>query len=123
MTNGPLLLSLFTLALLLPALYKRHLRRSGLAVTRSAQQNRKGRMAVAAISALLVVGGMAGGAYASNGDPNGANTGTEVQNIVPVGADHTDPTLQDVATQAEKDRVEINFTWVILGRILFLLMI
>src|SRR5256885_72952 len=105
MTNGPLLMSLFTLALLLPALYKRHLRRSGLAVTRSPQQNRKGRMAVAAVAALLVVGGMAGGAYASNGDPNGANTGTEVTNLVPAGSDHTDPTLEDVAAQTEKNRV------------------
>src|ERR1700704_5701845 len=100
---GAILLSLFTLALLLPALYKRHLRRSGALVTRTAAQNRKGRMAVAGVSALLVVGTMAGGAaYASNADPNGANTGTDVTNIA---SDHTTPTLEDVAAAAEKDRV------------------
>jgi hypothetical protein len=62
MADGPILMSLFTLALLLPAMYKRHLRRSGVLRARTAQQNRKGRMAVAAVSALLVVGGVAGGA-------------------------------------------------------------
>ncbi len=79
-------------------------------------------MAVAAVAALLVVGGMAGGAYASNGDPNGSNTGTEVSNIVPAGSDHSDPTLQDVAAQAEKDRVAINITWLMVGGILVLFM-
>ena len=58
--DGPILMSLFTLALLLPTLYKRHLRRTGAALTRTAQQNRKGRMAVAAVAALLVVGGVEG---------------------------------------------------------------
>ncbi|MEY2423363.1 MAG: ammonium transporter, Amt family [Acidimicrobiaceae bacterium] len=115
-------MSLFTLALLLPAMYKRHLRRSGALTTRTVQQNRKGRLAVAAISALLVVGGMAGGAYASNGDPNGSSTGTDVQNIVPAGSDHTDPTLGDVAAQTEKNRVAINVTWLMLGGILVLFM-
>jgi Amt family ammonium transporter len=122
MANGSLLLSLFTLALLLPAMYKRHVRRTGALTTRTPQQNRKGRMAVAAISALLVVGGMAGGAYASNGDPNGSNTGVEVTNLVPAGSDHTDPTLADVAAQTEKNRVAINVTWLMLGGILVLFM-
>src|SRR3954469_3930902 len=111
MANGPILMSLFTLGLLLPALYKRHLRRSGALVTRTAQQNRKGRMAVAAVAALLVVGGMAGGAYASTADRNRGNTGPEVTNHVPAGSDHTDPTLEDVAAQTEKNRVSINITW------------
>jgi ammonium transporter, Amt family len=124
MTNGPLLMSLFTLALLLPAMYKRHLRRSGALEHRTLQQNRKGRMAVAAVAALLVVGGMAGGAYASNGDPNGSNTGTEVVNLVPVEkqSSQADPTPQDVAAQTEKNRVAINITWLMLGGILVLFM-
>src|SRR4051812_7075643 len=106
----PLVMSLFTLALLLPAMYKRHVRRAGALVPRTAEQNRKGRMAVAAVAALLVVGGMAGGAYASNGDPNGSNTGTEATNLIPVEKQSTqvDPTPQDVAAQTEKNRVAIN---------------
>src|SRR3954451_6578190 len=120
MAVGPVLMSLFTLALLLPALYKRHQRRSGALVTRTPAQNRKGRLAVAAVSGLLVVGTMAGGvAYASNGDPNGANTGTDVTNIA---SDHTTPTLEDVAAAAEKDRVAINITWLMVGGILVLFM-
>ncbi len=124
MTNGPILMSLFTLALLLPAMYKRHLRRSGALVHRSPQQNRKGRMAVAAIAALLVVGGMAGGAYASNGDPNGSQTGTDVSNLVPAEklADQKSPTTEDIATATEKNRVAINITWLMLGGILVLFM-
>ena len=117
-------MSLFTLALLLPALYKRHLRRSGALVTRTAQQHRKGRTAVAAIAALLVVGGMAGGAYASNGDPNGSQTGTNVENLVPAEklADQKQPTTEDIATATEKNRVAINVTWLMLGGILVLFM-
>src|SRR5689334_17530267 len=123
MAVGPILMSLFTLALLLPALYKRHLRRSGALTTRTAAQNRKGRMAVAGISALLVVGTMAGGAaYASNGDANGGATGTDVTNLVPAGSDHTSPTLDDVAAAAEKDRVSINMVWLMVGGILVLFM-
>ena len=122
MASGPFVMSLFTLALLLPALYKRHVRRSGALVTRTPQQHRKGRMAVAAVAALLVVGGMAGGAYASNGDPNGSNTGTETTNLVPAGSDHTDPTLKDVANQTEKNRVAINISWLMVGGILVLFM-
>src|SRR4051812_7176833 len=124
MANGPILMSLFTLALLLPAMYRRHQRQSGALLTRTPQQNRKGRMAVAAISALLVVGGIGGAAYASNGDPSGTNTGTEVTNLVPLEkqSSQADPTPQDVAAQTEKNRVAINITWLMLGGILVLFM-
>jgi len=75
-------------------------------------------MAVAGVAALMVVGTMAGGAaYAANGDPNGASTGTDVTNI---SADHTTPTLEDVAAAAEKDRVSINMVWLMVGGILVL---
>src|SRR5437868_9527944 len=122
MAIGPALMTLFTLALLLPALYKRHLRRTGALTNDLPAAHRKRRLAVAAVAGLLVVGGMAGGAYASNGDPNGSDTGTEVSNIVPAGSDHTDPTLQDVAAQTEKNRVSINVTWLMVGGILVLFM-
>src|SRR4051812_47829545 len=124
MANGPILMSLFTLALLLPAMYRRHQRQSGALLTRTPQQNRKGRMAVAAISALLVVGGIGGAAYASNGDPSGTNTGTEVTNLVPLEkqSSQADPTPEEVASQTEKNTVSINITWLMLGGILVLFM-
>ena len=122
MAIGPALMMLFTLALFLPALYKRHLRRSGALTNDLPAAHRKRRMAVAAVAGLLVVGGMAGGAWASNGDPNGSNTGTDTTNIVAPGSDHTDPTLQDVAAQAEKNRVSINMTWLMVGGVLVLFM-
>ena len=98
MTEGPLLLSLFTLALLLPVMYRRHQRRTGAIVERSPQQNRKGRLAVAAVASLLVVGSIGGAAYASNGDPNGSQTGTDASALVPAGSDHTTPTPEIAAT-------------------------
>ncbi len=123
MGASPILMSLFTLALLLPVMYGRHQRRSGALTHKTPAQNRKGRMAVAGISALMVVGTMAGGvAYASNGDPSGANTGTNTANIVPAGSDHTDPTLGDVASQTEKNRVAINTVWLMVGGVLVLFM-
>src|SRR4051794_15655684 len=122
MTQGPLLLSLFTLALLLPAMYRRHQRRSGALIERTPQQNRKGRLAVAAVASLLIVGSIGGAAYPPNGDPNGSQTGPDPSALVPAGADHTTPTADEVASQTEKNTVSINMTWLMLGGILVLFM-
>ena len=122
MAVGPALLTLFTLALLLPALYQRHLRRTGALAHDLPARHRKRRMAVAAVAGLLVIGGMAGGAWASNGDPNGSNTGTNSAELVPAGADHATPTLEDVAAQAQKNKTSINVTWLMVGGILVLFM-
>jgi len=122
MAIGPLLMTLFTLALLLPALYKRHLRRTGALANDLPAAHRKRRMAVAAVAGLLVVGGMAGGAWASNGDPNGSQTGTDPSAIVPAGSDHTTPTADEVAAQTAKNTTSINITWLMVGGILVLFM-
>ncbi|MDI3478657.1 MAG: ammonium transporter, Amt family, partial [Thermoanaerobacterium sp.] len=52
-----------------------------------------------------------GFAYAAGGDPTGANLGT-VKDITSAVAGK--PTLEEVATQVAKNKLGINFVWVML---------
>jgi Amt family ammonium transporter len=118
----PFLMSLFTIALLLPALYRRHQRRTG--APPASIHTRAGRVLVAVAAALVLAGVFGGVASATNGDPNGSKTGTDVTNLIPVEnqSTQTEPTPQDVATQTEKNRVAINITWLMVGGVLVLFM-
>jgi Amt family ammonium transporter len=118
----PFLMSLFTIALLLPALYRRHQRRTG--APPASIHNRAGRVLVAVTAALVLAGVFGGIASASNGDPNGSNTGTDVTNLIPADQQgtQTQPSAQDVASQTEKNRVAINITWLMVGGVLVLFM-
>jgi Amt family ammonium transporter len=117
-----ILLSVFTLALLLPVMYRRYQRRTGAAP--AVYTNRKGRMLIASFAAVLLVGVLGTAAYASDGDPNGSNTGTDTSNLIPTEKAPTQsaPTAEDLATATEKNRVAINITWLMLGGILVLFM-
>ena len=113
------LMSLLTLALLMPAMYRRYRRLTGqpLATTRTG----RGRAFVVAMALPLILA-MAGGlALASNGDRNGGKTGTDVTNTLPSNTNPADQ-LTTVATQTEKNRVSINVDWLMLGGILVLFM-
>jgi Amt family ammonium transporter len=81
---------------------------------------------VLGISSLLVVGVVSGAAFAADGDHDGSKTGTDVSHLVvnpPPGSSKTaEPTVGDVATQTEKNRVSINMDWLMLGAILVLFM-
>ncbi|HZQ86383.1 MAG TPA: hypothetical protein VFA83_16155, partial [Acidimicrobiales bacterium] len=70
------LMSMFTLALLLPVMYRRYQRRSGAPV--AGFKSRSGRLVVAAMAAVVFAGVIGGAAYAANGDKNGSKTGTDV---------------------------------------------
>src|SRR5205823_359068 len=121
MPARPVLLSLLTLVLLLPVMYRRHQRRSG--VPMDAPRSRRGRLAIAAVSTALLVGVVGGAAFADNGDRNGADTGTKVTNLIQDTTSGRDaPTPDEVATATEKNRVAINITWLMLGGILVLFM-
>ena len=122
MAARPLLLSLFTLALLLPVMYRRFQRRTGAPA--AVYTNRKGRLLVAAMAAVVLVGVAGGAAYASNGDKDGSKTGITVTNLVSADqqATRTDPTPAEVATQTEKNRVAINLVWLCVGGVLVLFM-
>ena len=117
-----LLMSLFTLALLLPVMYRRYQRRSGAPV--AGFKTRSGRLVVAAMAAVVFAGVIGGAAYATNGDKNGSKTGTDVTNLIPADQQGTQahPSPDDTANQTEKNRVAINITWLMLGGILVLFM-
>jgi len=122
MSVRPILMSLFTLALLLPVMYRRYQRRSG--APPASYRNRTGRFIIAAMASLVFAGVIGGAAFAANGDKDGSKTGTQVSNLVTADKQATQdtPTPQEVATGTEKNRVAINITWLMLGGILVLFM-
>src|SRR5690348_11946081 len=122
MAARPVLMSIFTLALLLPVMYRRYRRRTG--APPASFRNRTGRILVIAMAMVVLLGVAGGAAYATNGDKNGSKTGTDVTNLIPADKQGTQkvPTAGDVANQTDKDRVAINITWLMLGGILVLFM-
>jgi Amt family ammonium transporter len=122
MPARPILLSIFTLALLLPVMYRRFQRRTGAPA--AVYRNRRGRVLIAGMALVVVLGVAGGAAFAANGDPNGGSTGTNTANLVPTDKQgtQTTPGAGDVASQTEKNRVAINITWLMLGGILVLFM-
>jgi len=117
-----LLMWLVTTALLLPALHRRHERRAARASGQPLTPTSRRRLfAVLGLSSLLLVGGLAGGAYAAGGDPSGGNTSIGTDQIVPAGtpANQVVPTLTKAVA---KDRTAINTVWLMVGGILVLFM-
>ena len=122
MAVRPLLFSIFTLALLLPVMYRRFQRRSGAPVAGYA--TRRGRLLVAGMAAVLMVGVAGGAAFANGGDRDGSKTGISTTNLVngDQQATRSEPTPSEVATATEKNRVAINLMWLTVGGILVLFM-
>ena len=114
-----LVLSLLTLALFLPAMYRRYRRRTGVVVATAA--TRRGRMFIVAMTLPLILAIAGGLALASDGDKDGSKTGTDVTNVLPADTPQGDQ-ITTVATQTEKNRLAINVTWLMLGGILVLFM-
>ncbi|MDQ1375338.1 MAG: ammonium transporter, Amt family [Actinomycetota bacterium] len=112
-------MSLFTLALLLPVMYRRFQRTTGAAG--AASTNRAGRLAVVAMALLVFVGVAGGAAFAENGDKDGSHTGTNTEQIAPPGKP-VPQNLGTVAEQTAKNTTAINITWLMLGGILVLFM-
>src|SRR5690348_4553551 len=114
-------MSLVTTALLLPALYRRHIRRQARAAGRPVEPiaPRKA-LGVVAVSGLLLLGGIGGAAFAA-GDPTGASTSVGTESVVPANtpSDQVVPTLTDAVAH---DRTSINTTWLMVGGILVLFM-
>src|SRR4051794_24526167 len=102
MAARPFLMTLFTLALLLPALYRRHQRRTG--ATAAPVASRGGRIFVAAMALLILLGVTGGVASAENGDRDGSKTGTHVENVLPADTAPSDQ-VPVLAAQVEKQRV------------------
>jgi Amt family ammonium transporter len=117
-------MSVFTLALLLPALYRRQRRRTGRPV--ADLRSRGGRLVVMGMASLVLLGVIGGAAFADNGDKDGSRTGTDVSGLVtnpqPGSAKTPEPTLTDVATRTAKNTLSINMTWLMVGGVLVLFM-
>lgn len=117
-----LLMSFLALALLMPAMWRRHQRKvaraSGVAV---APPNRKAALAIVGVSAVLVLGVMGGGAFASNGDPSGAKTPDASSSVV-VPDKSTDKTVSTLIDQVNHQATSINMVWLMVGGVLVLFM-
>jgi Amt family ammonium transporter len=110
----------FTLALLLPAMYRRHRRKTAGAVPM--HKTRGGRLMLAVMISLVVVGIVSGAAFASNGDKDGSKTGLPTAKSIQSPPKPIPQQINDVAAQAEKDRVAINIVWLMVGGVLVLFM-
>src|SRR6266702_8832088 len=97
-----LIMSCFTLALLLPAMYRRYRGRSGS--TAAIHSTRRGRVLIAAMVSLVVIGIVAGAAFATDGDKDGSKTGVPVVSASE-SAKPVDQQIGDVVAQSEKNRV------------------
>src|SRR5438128_9881597 len=114
-----ILMSIFTLALLLPVMYRRYQRRTGVAP--ASFSHRRGRLVVMAMASVVLVGMLGATAMATDGDRNGSKTGTNIENVLRSGPAPGDA-VSTLAGQTEKNRVSINITWLMLGGILVLFM-
>ena len=114
-----ILMSIFTLALLMPVMYRRYQRRTGVAP--ASFNHRRGRLVVMAMASIVLVGMLGGTAMATDGDRDGSKTGTNIENVLPAGTAPGDA-VSTLAGQTEKNRVSINITWLMLGGILVLFM-
>jgi Amt family ammonium transporter len=124
MSAPPVLMSVFTLALLLPVMYRRYRRRSGAPA--AGLGTRRGRWLVMGMASIVLVGVLGGAAMAANGDKDGSKTGTDVTHLIQDSAKAKEqgatPSADDVAAQTEKNRTSINITWLMLGGVLVLFM-
>src|SRR3954463_2224683 len=105
MSAPPVLMSVFTLALLLPVLYGRYRRRSG--AQPAGFGTKRGRWLVMSMASIVLVGVLGGAARAAHGDQDGPKTGTQVstltQDTAKAPAAGEKPSADDVAAQTEKN--------------------
>src|SRR5258707_1127480 len=95
-----LIMTCFTLALLLPAMYRRYKRKTGS--TAAIHGTRKGRVLIAAMVSLVVIGIVAGAAFATDGDKDGSKTGVPTT-AVGSPTKPVDQQISDVVAQSEKN--------------------
>jgi Amt family ammonium transporter len=120
----PLFVTLIVAAVLIPVLFRRHRRRAGLRAGALTPRFRRRLFATVALSMLLLVVGLAGTAFASNGDASGTSTGTsrtEVTAVVAKGKTDAE-TIDNVRARQATDHQAINYTWLMIGGVLVLFM-
>ena len=115
----PLFQTLLASSLLLPVMYRRQLRRS--AGNERGQSTRRGRLAVTALSVVLLLGALGGGALAAGGDRDGSRTSISSESVLPTDTAPADVT-KVLSAAIAKDRTSINTTWLMVGGVLVLFM-
>src|SRR4051794_29918264 len=111
-------------AILLPAIFRMQRRRAGLRAGALTPRYVRRLLVMLTISVALLVIGLAGIAFADNGDPNGANTGIsqeQVEAVYPAATPASDST-KVITEQLAKDHLAINYAWLMVGGILVLFM-
>ncbi len=133
-----ILMSLVTTSLLLPALWRRHVRRAARrAGTTPRSASRRSTLAIVGVSSLLLVGAVGGSAFAQStttteapvaaaptqatGDRTGASITTDPSAVLPADTPAGQQTSV-LAAAIAKDRVSINTVWLMVGGVLVLFM-
>jgi Amt family ammonium transporter len=105
--------------LLLPALFRRQRRRAGISAGSLPPSWRRRMLAVTGLSMVIVVGSLAGVAFA-DGDPTGANTPPPT--AVAKDASHATKLQAQGDDRLTRDETAINLTWLMVGGVLVLFM-
>ena len=119
-----LFVCLIAAALLVPVLFRRQRRRAGLRAGELTPRFRRRLIATMVLSVLLLSVGLAGAAYADNGDPNGSKTGIsqeQVNTVFPSKTPEKD-SVSVITHQQAKDHLAINYAWLMIGGVLVLFM-
>lgn len=120
----PLFVVLIVAALLTPVIFRRQRRRAGLQAGHLTPRFRRRLFATMGLSAILLIVGLTGVAFADNGDATGAKTGVskdQVTLITPAGKAPSD-TIDTLRTTQAKDHLAINYAWLMVGGVLVLFM-
>ena len=120
----PLFVVLIVAALLTPVIFRRQRRRAGLEAGHLTPRFRRRLFATMGLSAMFLIVGLAGVAFAYNGDATGANTGNskdQVETVTPAGKTPA-ATSDTLRSTVAKDHLAINYTWLMTGGVLVLFM-
>ena len=119
--RGVVVACLIAAALLVPVLFRRQRRRAGLRAGALTPRFRRRLIATMVLSVLLLSVGLAGAAYADNGDPNGSKTGIsqeQVNTVFPSKTPEKD-SVSVITHQQAKDHLAINYSWLMVGGVLY----
>jgi ammonium transporter, Amt family len=111
-------------AILIPAVFRRQRRRAGLTAGALTPRFRRRLFATVGLSVILLVIGLAGTAFASNGDASGTSTNTskaEVSAVVVKGKT-TGETVENLRKKDAHQDLAISMTWLVTGGVLVLFM-
>ncbi|MEO6469321.1 MAG: ammonium transporter, partial [Acidimicrobiia bacterium] len=120
----PLFVVLIVAALLSPVIFRRQRRRAGLQAGHLTPRFRRRLFATMGLSTMFLIVGLAGVAFADNGDTGTGNTGTskaQVETLMPTGKTPAE-TSANQRKEVAKLHQATNYTWLMTGGVLVLFM-